>query len=81
MQTDYQHLFRFGIATRNDLYVELQDSLMERTRDKESQVRVQALFALSKMQGNGDDEEEEDEEEGSTIIKEFLNLLQHDPAA
>ncbi|KAG0380475.1 hypothetical protein BGX24_007959 [Mortierella sp. AD032] len=66
-------------ALENDLYVELQDSLMARTRDKESQVRVQALFALSKMQGNGD--EDEDEEEESTIIKEFLNLLQHDPAA
>ncbi|KAF9126426.1 hypothetical protein BGW39_006620 [Mortierella sp. 14UC] len=66
-------------ALDNDLYMELQKSLLERTRDKESQVRVQALFALSKMQGNGDDDE--DEEEGGTIIKEFLNLLQHDPAA
>jgi condensin complex subunit 3 len=53
---------------------------MERAHDKESQVRVQALFALSKMQGNGE-EEDEDSEEGGTIIKEFLNLLQHDPAA
>ncbi|KAK5821328.1 nuclear condensing complex subunit [Linnemannia elongata] len=67
-------------ALENDLYVELQKSLMERTRDKESQVRVQALFALSKMQGNGD-EEDDDEEEGGTIIEKFLDLLQHDPAA
>jgi len=68
------------VTIRNELYVELQKSLMERTRDKESQVRVQALFALSKMQGNGD-EEDEDEEEGGTIIEKFLDLLQHDPAA
>lgn len=63
------------------MYVELQKSLMERTRDKESQVRVQALFALSKMQGNGDEEDDEEEEEGGTIIEKFLDLLQHDPAA
>ncbi|KAF8929155.1 hypothetical protein BGZ47_001240 [Haplosporangium gracile] len=68
-------------ALENDLYVELQESLMERTRDKESQVRVQALFALSKMQGNGDESEDDESEDGSTIIKKFLDLLQHDPAA
>jgi len=51
---------------------------MERTRDKESQVRVQAIFALSKMQGNDDEEESE---EGGSIAKVFLDLLQHDPAA
>ncbi|KAF9152294.1 hypothetical protein BG015_005503 [Linnemannia schmuckeri] len=68
-------------ALENDLYVELQESLMERTRDKESQVRVQALFALSKMQGNGDEEEDDESEDGGTIIKKFLDLLQHDPAA
>ncbi|KAF9910006.1 hypothetical protein EC991_007625 [Linnemannia zychae] len=66
-------------ALDNDLYIQLQTSLLERTRDKESQVRVQALFALSKMQGSGDDDDDEDE--GETIIDEFLNLLQHDPAA
>jgi condensin complex subunit 3 len=61
----------------DDLYTELKESLMERARDKEAAVRVQAIFALSKLQGDG--EEEEDDEE--SVVQKLVDLMQHDPSA
>ena len=39
----------------DDIYNVLRDNLLERVRDKESPVRVQAAFALSKLCGSEDD--------------------------
>ncbi|KAF9168468.1 hypothetical protein DFQ26_007599 [Actinomortierella ambigua] len=62
-------------AMDDDLYQELKSSLMERIRDKESAVRVQAVFALSKLQG-GDEDGEVD-----SVVAKMLDVMRHDPAA
>lgn len=55
----------------------LRQCLLERSRDKESAVRVQAALGLAKLQ-SADDEEDEDEE---SIAQVLLDLLRYDPAA
>ncbi|KAF9188617.1 hypothetical protein BGZ51_000480 [Haplosporangium sp. Z 767] len=66
-------------AIDDDLYVQLKDSLMERVRDKEAAVRVQAVFALSKLQGGDDDADEEGERDN--VVQKLLDVMQHDPSA
>ncbi|KAF9407125.1 hypothetical protein BGZ94_002812, partial [Podila epigama] len=61
-------------AIDDELYTQLRDSLLERVRDKDALVRVQAVFALSKLQG-GDEGEDVD-----NIVDVMIDLLQHDPS-
>ncbi|KAG0216386.1 hypothetical protein BGX28_002856 [Mortierella sp. GBA30] len=56
----------------------LKESLMERVRDKESAVRVQAVFALSKLQG--DEEAESGGEVGDNVVQKLVDVMQHDPS-
>jgi condensin complex subunit 3 len=57
----------------------LRKSLLERARDKEAAVRVQAALGLAKLQSG---EDEEDLEEGQEPLSEvLLDLLRYDPAA
>lgn len=70
--------FHEALLTLSDeLFVMLRECLLERSRDKESAVRVQAALALAKLQ-SADDEEVEDEE---SIAQVLLDLLRYDPAA
>ncbi|WRT70673.1 uncharacterized protein IL334_007671 [Kwoniella shivajii] len=63
----------------DDLYVVLRESLLDRSRDKEAAVRVQAALGLAKLQ-SGEDEDEL--EEGQESLGEvLLDLLRFDPAA
>ncbi|EAL23115.1 hypothetical protein CNBA6400 [Cryptococcus deneoformans B-3501A] len=63
----------------DDLYILLRKSLLDRSRDKEASVRVQAALGLSKLQSG---EEEEDLEEGQEpLVDVLLDLLRYDPAA
>ncbi|KAF9348848.1 hypothetical protein BGX34_002209 [Mortierella sp. NVP85] len=64
-------------AMDDDLYTELKDSLMERVRDKEAAVRTQAVFALSKLQGDEDDEGDTED----NVVQKLVDLMQHDPSA
>ncbi|KAG0297693.1 hypothetical protein BGZ98_000478 [Dissophora globulifera] len=71
-------------AMDDDLYTQLKESLLERVRDKEAAVRVQAVFALSKLQGG--DEEEEGEtaptvQDEDNVVMKLVDLMQHDPSA
>ncbi|KAG0021693.1 hypothetical protein BGZ81_008818 [Podila clonocystis] len=66
-------------AMDDDLYTQLKDSLMERVKDKESAVRVQAVFALSKLQSGEEDEVENNDEEN--VVQVMIDLMQHDPSA
>ncbi|KAF9570700.1 hypothetical protein EC968_001484 [Mortierella alpina] len=66
-------------AIDDDLYIQLKDSLMERVRDKESAVRVQAVFALSKLQGGAEEEETGGNEDN--VVKKLLDMMEHDPSA
>ncbi|OCF54753.1 condensin complex subunit 3 [Kwoniella mangroviensis CBS 10435] len=62
-----------------DLYVLLRESLLNRARDKEAAVRVQAALGLAKLQSG---EDEDDLEEGQESLGEvLLDLLRYDPAA
>ncbi|ORZ21729.1 nuclear condensing complex subunit [Lobosporangium transversale] len=65
-------------AIDDDLYTQLKESLMERIRDKEAAVRVQAVFALSKLQTAEEDTEGGD---GENVVQKLLDLMQHDPSA
>jgi len=61
----------------DDLYTELKESLVERLRDKEAAVRTQAIFALSKFQGDEDDEGDTED----NVVQKLVDLMQHDPSA
>ncbi|KAF9431507.1 hypothetical protein BGZ76_000225 [Entomortierella beljakovae] len=65
-------------ALDDDLYTQLKESLLERIRDKEAAVRVQAVFALSKLQG---DDEEGGIETEDNVVQKLVDLMQHDPSA
>ncbi|OXC68612.1 hypothetical protein AYX13_02817 [Cryptococcus neoformans] len=63
----------------DDLYILLRKSLLDRSKDKEASVRVQAALGLSKLQSG---EEEDDLEEGQEpLLDVLLDLLRYDPAA
>ncbi|WVW80873.1 hypothetical protein I302_102863 [Kwoniella bestiolae CBS 10118] len=63
----------------DDLYVLLRESLLNRSRDKEAAVRVQAALGLAKLQSG---EDEDDLEEGQESLGEvLLDLLRYDQAA
>lgn len=72
----------FGVKAdgiSEDLYILLRKSLLERARDKEAAVRVQAALGLAKLQSG---EDENDLEDGQEPLSEvLLDLLRHDPAA
>jgi condensin complex subunit 3 len=63
----------------DDLYVNLRRCLLDRSRDKDTAVRVQAALGLAKLQ---DGEDEEDLQEGDeSLAQVLLDLLIYDPAA
>jgi condensin complex subunit 3 len=62
----------------DDLYVLLRQSLLERSKDKESVVRVQAALGLAKLQSGEDEADLEDGEESLGDV--LLDLLRYDPA-
>ena len=61
-----------------DQFEALEKALTKRVRDKESNIRVQAVIALSRFQTPPEDEDEEEEE--SKITEIMLHLLGHDPS-
>jgi condensin complex subunit 3 len=67
------------LTTSDDLYVSLRSSLLDRAKDKESSIRVQAALGIAKLQ-SGEDEEELDEDEES-LFQVLVDLLRYDPAA
>ncbi|KAG8963687.1 hypothetical protein FRC00_005396 [Tulasnella sp. 408] len=60
-----------------DLYLALRSALLERIRDKETPVRVQAVIALAKLQGDNPEEMEEEEQSVSEVL---VDVLQYDPS-
>lgn len=63
----------------DDVYQSLKRCLLDRARDKEAVVRVQAALGLAKL-SSGEDEEELEEGEES-LAEVLLDLLRYDPAA
>lgn len=67
------------LMSSDDLYVNLRRCLLDRSRDKDTAVRVQAALGLAKLQ---DGEDEEDLQEGDeSLAQVLLDLLIYDPAA
>lgn len=62
----------------DDLYVLLRSSLLERSRDKETPVRIQAALGLAKLRSGEDPEDLEDDEENLDEV--LLDLLRFDAA-
>ncbi|KAI0040302.1 ARM repeat-containing protein [Auriscalpium vulgare] len=61
------------------MYSDLRSSLLKRVRDKEPTIRVQAVIALSKINGTEDpDELDEGEQSVSDVLED---MLRHDPSA
>ena len=61
------------------MYVLLRELLLERSKDKEAAVRVQAALGLAKLQSG---EDEDDLEEGQEPLSDvLLYMLRYDPAA
>ncbi|ORE13224.1 hypothetical protein BCV71DRAFT_246469 [Rhizopus microsporus] len=61
-----------------DLYQDLKAALFERIKDREAQVRIQAVTALCRLQGADIDVDPAD---GKTILQKLMWILQHDSSA
>ena len=69
-------------------YASLKSSLVERLKDKEAPVRVQAVVALSKLQNPDElddladhDEENDSDEDEDNPTRMLLEIMKHDPSA
>jgi condensin complex subunit 3 len=59
-----------------DVYASVRLSLLDRARDKEVPVRVQAILALGQFHGQDPDDEDEVE-----VLGELLDITATDPSA
>ncbi|GAA5925051.1 condensin subunit YCG1 [Sporobolomyces koalae] len=68
----------------DDSFQHLKNALLERVRDKESSVRLQAVVGLSKLQEADEDDEDEgsdDDEEKKSVSQVLIDIMNHDAAA
>lgn len=74
---------RFGDS--DDTYQHLKIALLDRVRDKESTVRMQAVVALAKLQEadlpDSDQDSDDEEDPESNVTQVLIDVLTHDPAA
>src|ERR1700761_45097 len=68
----------------DDLFQLVRLALLKRLRDKENNIRVQAVLGLGRLADEGDDEDDEensDDEDAGGVLSKLLDVLQHDPSA
>lgn len=68
----------------DELFQLVRLALLKRLRDKESNIRVQAVLGLGRLADEGedqDDEENSDDEDSGGVLNRLLEILQHDPSA
>lgn len=68
------------------LFHQLRIALLKRIHDKESMVRLQAVYGLGRLAAEVEDEEKDDDSDsdddvGSGVLEKLLVVLQNDPAA
>lgn len=69
-------------SSSDETYQALKTALLDRVRDKESTVRMQAVVALSKLQeADEPDEDDDDEDPEQNVTQVLMDVLMHDPAA
>jgi len=66
----------------DDLFQLVRVCLLKRLRDKESNVRVQAVLGLGRLADESEEQEEDsDDEDAGGVLNKLLEALQHDPSA
>lgn len=67
----------------DDLFQLIRLALLKRLRDKESNIRVQAVLGLGRLadEGDEDDDDDSDNEDSGGVLSKLLDILQHDPSA
>ncbi|KAI9720314.1 MAG: hypothetical protein M1828_005698 [Chrysothrix sp. TS-e1954] len=68
----------------DELFDYIRLGLIKRLRDKESNVRVQAVYGLGRLAGQleaEDDGEDSDDDTAGGLLEKLLDLLQNDPSA
>ncbi|KAJ5664951.1 uncharacterized protein N7477_007399 [Penicillium maclennaniae] len=63
----------------DELYHTIRQGLLKRIRDKESAVRVQAVFGLARLAGN--EGEEDNEASSSALLDKLMDIMQNDTSA
>lgn len=79
-----QHIINALDSIDDEYYHLLKMGLLNRIRDKEPMIRVQAVLGLGRLAGNEDDGEEANEdsdEDSSGLLERLVEVLQNDPSA
>lgn len=78
------HLINTLDSVDDELFHHIRLGLLKRLRDKESNVRVQAVCGLGRLAGEVEDEqdpEDSDDDTAGAVLDKLLDVLQHDPSA
>jgi condensin complex subunit 3 len=78
------HIINTLDSIDDDTFMLLRAGLLKRLRDKESNIRVQAVLGLGRMANGGDEEEDEedsDDDVAGGVLEKLLDVLQNDPSA
>ncbi|KAJ9118074.1 hypothetical protein QFC24_006346 [Naganishia onofrii] len=67
-------------ARSDDLYATLRSSLLERARDKEVPVRIQATLGLARLRAGDDPDDEREDDEEEDLGQVLLDMLRFDSA-
>lgn len=67
----------------DEIFPHIRLGLLKRLRDKESSVRVHAVYGLGRLAGeaHADDDNDSEDEANGDILEKLLDVLQHDPSA
>ncbi|KAB8360845.1 hypothetical protein FH972_024579 [Carpinus fangiana] len=68
----------------DELFQHIRLGMLKRLRDKESNVRVQAVFGLGRLANEGEAEQDEDDSDDETaggVLERLVDVLQNDPSA
>lgn len=79
------HLINTLDSIDDELFQPIRMGLLRRLRDKESNVRVQAVYGLGRLAGESDmhddDDDSEDDSPAGGVLAKLLDVLQNDPSA
>lgn len=79
------HLINNLDSVDDELFNHIRLGLLKRLRDKESMIRVQAVYGLGRLAGELDadhmDEDDSDDDSGGGVLEKLLDVLQNDPSA
>jgi condensin complex subunit 3 len=65
----------------DELYHMIRQGLLKRLRDKEPNVRIQAVTGLARLVGNQADDGEEEHDGSLALLEKLIEIIQHDTSA